>query len=141
MNIAQIRTLHILSGFIISLLLVTASFATTQFYLMPDDAQRRIDCDYLEIQNNQVICTDNSLLITYDLAQIVNVEVVFEGKSFQVDSFTQETINKINNINSNKISSKKAGGKEKGDKQNMLLGSPILLNNYLLILSMILSNR
>ncbi len=113
MNIGQKRILHFLSGFIISLLLVTASFATTQFYLLPEDAEYRIDCDYLEIQNNLIICTDKSLLITYDLTRINNLEVVHEGKSFQVQSFTQETINRINNINSNKRNSKKVGAQEK----------------------------
>jgi hypothetical protein len=113
MNIAQKIILHILSGFIISLLLVTASFATTQFYLLSENAQQRIDCDYLEIQNNQAICTDNSLFITYDLVGIKNLEVVYEGKSFEVQRFTQETIGKINNINANKIKNKKAGGQEK----------------------------
>ena len=42
-------------GFIISLSLVTASFATTQFYLLPENAQQRIVCDYLEIQNYKII--------------------------------------------------------------------------------------
>jgi hypothetical protein len=113
MNIARIHILQIASGFIISLLLVTASFATTQFYLLSENAQQRIDCDYLEIQNNQAICTDDSLLITYDLVGVKNLEVVYEGKSFEVQRFTQETIGKINNINANKIKNKKAGGQEK----------------------------
>ncbi len=113
MNIARIQILHFVSGFIISLLLVTASCATTQFYLLPENAQQRIECDYLKIQNNQVICTDNNLLITYDLVGIKNLEVVHEGKSFAIQRFTQKTIERINNINANKLKSNKAGGQEK----------------------------
>ena len=113
MNFARMRIPQFLSGFIISLLLVTASFATTQFYLLPENAHQRIDCDYLEIQNNQIICTDNNLLITYDLVGIKNLQVVYEGKSSEIRRFTQETIEKINNINANKIKSNKAGGQKK----------------------------
>jgi hypothetical protein len=112
MNNAKKLILNFVSGFFISLLLLTTSFSTTEFYLMPEDVQQKIDCDYVEIKNNQVICTDNSLLITYDFARIKNLEVVDEGKSFQVQHFTQETIERINTINSKKISSQKAGEQE-----------------------------
>ena len=112
MNNAKKRIFKFVSGFFISLLLLTTSFATTEFYLMPEDVQQKIICDYVEIINNQVICTDNSLLITYDLARIKNLEVVHEGKSFQIQRFTQETIERINSINSKKISSQKSGEKE-----------------------------
>lgn len=122
MNIARIHIPQFALGFIISLLLVTASFATTQFYLLPENTQQRIDCDYLKIQNNQVICTDNSLLITYDLVGVKNLEVVYEGKSFEVQRFTLETIARINNINANKIKSEKAGGQEKRGQSSLKNG-------------------
>lgn len=109
MNNARKNIIKFVLGFSISLLLLTTSFATTEFYLLPADVQQKIACDYVEIKNNQVICTDNSLLITLDLARIKNLEVVHEGKSFEVQHFTQETIKRINNINSNKISSQKIG--------------------------------
>lgn len=108
MNVVRKCIFHVTLGFIMSLLLVTATFATTEFYLLPDDVEQRIECDFLEINNNQVICTDNNLLVTYDLARIKNLEMVYEGKSYQVQNFTQDAIKSINNINSNKTDSKNA---------------------------------
>ncbi len=108
MNISQKYLLYFTWGFFISLLLVTGAFAATKFYLLPSDAEQKIGCDYLEIKDRQVICTDNSFLVTYDLARIRNLEVVQEGKSYHVQSFTQEAINKINKINSNILETKKA---------------------------------
>ena len=116
MNIVRKCKSHFVWGFIISLLLVTATFATTEFYLLPDDGEEKIGCNYLEIKNNQVICTDNSLLVTYDLARIKNLEVVYDGKSYHVQSFTQEEIKRINNINLNKINSTKADEQEKKEQ-------------------------
>ncbi len=122
MNIVRKYKSHFVGGFIISLLLVTATFATTEFYLLPDDGEQKIGCNYLEIKNNQVICTDNSLLVTYDLARIKNLEVVYDGKSYHVQSFTQEEIKRINNINLNKINSTKADEQEKKEQANLTFG-------------------
>ena len=113
MDIVRKYTSYSVWGFIISLLLVTTTFATTEFYLLPDDREQKIDCDYVEITNNQVICTDAHLLVTYELARIKNLEVVYEGKSYHVQTFTQEEIKRINNLNLNKINSKKAEEQEK----------------------------
>lgn len=112
MHSAQKCIFHFVRGGIISMFLVTAAFATTKFYLGPLDVQGRIECDYLEIKNHQVTCNDNSLLIVYDLARIKNLEVVHEGKSFQVQHFSEETIDRINTINLNKIRSQKVGVQE-----------------------------
>lgn len=92
------------------------SFATTMFYLLPDDGQQRIDCDYVEIKNDQIICTDNNLLIIFDLDRIKNMVVTYDGNSYEVRSFTQETIFKINDINSKKINSKKSGEQGKSEQ-------------------------
>jgi hypothetical protein len=89
-------------AFIISLLLLTEAVATTEFYLFPNDVKRKVDCDYLEIKNNQALCTVNNLLITYDLARIKKLELVNKGKSFHFQTITQETIERINDLNSDK---------------------------------------
>lgn len=108
MIIARKTILHLTWGLLICLLQVTATYAATQFYLLPEDIEREIDCDYLEIKNNQVICTETNLLITYDLTRITMIEVVHEGKLYHIQSFTQKAISRINNFNSEKLNSKKA---------------------------------
>ena len=52
------------------LLLSTNAFTSTDFYILPNDSNQKIDCDFLEIKNNQALCTSNNLLITYDIAHI-----------------------------------------------------------------------
>jgi hypothetical protein len=107
---------HLSMGIIIVLSLVTVTFATTEFYLFTDDVEQGMGCDYLEINNNQVTCTDKSLLITYDLSRIKKLEVVYEGKKYHIDRFTQDAKNKINSINSKKIGSKTEKDQEKIEK-------------------------
>jgi len=88
-------------GFIISLLLMTRTYATTEFYISPDD-EKIIKCEYLKILENQVLCTQDNLLSTYALSQIKKVEVIQEGRSQQIQRFTEGAITKINNFNLNK---------------------------------------
>ncbi len=95
-----------LLGFILSLLPPIEAIGKTEFYLIPNDTLRKIDCDYLKIQNNQALCTANNLIITFDLTLIQKIEVVDNGKSFHVQTFSPESIKKINNLNSNKIFNK-----------------------------------
>ena len=107
MNIGGTYISTLVWGFIISLLLLTEAVATTGFYLLPNDLKQKISCDYLEIKNNQALCTANNLLITYDLDRIKKLELVNNGKSLRFQTFTQETIEKINDLNSDKKNHKK----------------------------------
>ena len=108
MNISKKYSLNFAWAFVASLLLATTSFATTTFHITATDAVENIECDYLEIDNNQVSCTANNLLITYELAKIKSVKVVSPGKSYYTQRFTPETITKINTLNYEKIASTKA---------------------------------
>lgn len=124
MNIALKSIVHFAWGFTINLLVVTASFAATAFYLLPDGNEQRINCDYLEIKNNQVLCTVNSLIFTYDPGRIKSLEIVHEGQSFYVQNLTEDTTRKINQMNSNKINRKKTEKKEKGERAKYAFGTP-----------------
>jgi len=107
MNIGGTYIFTFVWGCIISLLVLTEAVATTEFYLSPNDVKEKISCDYLEIKNNQALCTANNLLISYDLAQIKKLELVNNGKSFHFQTVTQETLERINNLNSDKKYHKK----------------------------------
>lgn len=97
---------YLVWGLVLGLLLSTEAVAKTEFYLLPNDVLRKTDCDYLEIKNNQILCTSNHLLITYDLSRIKKIEAVHNSKSFHVQKFTQEAIKRINDLNSKKIANK-----------------------------------
>ncbi|MCI5144868.1 MAG: hypothetical protein D3923_04910, partial [Candidatus Electrothrix sp. AR3] len=77
--------------FIFSLLFSTEAFSKTEFYLFPNDVKQKVNCDLLEIKNSQALCTASNLLITYDLAKRIKIEVVTEGISMHFKSITQET--------------------------------------------------
>nr|WP_319548742.1 excalibur calcium-binding domain-containing protein [Desulfogranum marinum] len=108
MNISKKYFLHFAWVFVVSLLLATASPATTTFHLTTTNAVHDIECDYLEIDNNQVMCTANNLLITYDLTKVTSVKVMSPDKSYYTQRFTPETITKINSLNYEKLSGTKA---------------------------------
>lgn len=109
-------SLYILT-FIFGLFLSTDAFATTKFYLFLNDAQQKTDCDFLEIKNSQALCTAKNLLITYDLAKILKVEVVNKGVSTLFQPITQETTQKINELNSTEKNSQHASGQEKSKQK------------------------
>jgi len=102
MNIAAKSISLFFGGLIMSLLLMTKTYATTDFYIFTDD-EKSINCESLEILEKQVLCTQKGLLSTYDLSQIKKIEVTQEGRSYQIQRFTEGAITKINNFNLNKI--------------------------------------
>ena len=57
------RKLHIVvfSGLIVSLLLISETFATTEFYLFPSDVEKSLHCSFMLIQNNQVLCSQDNI--------------------------------------------------------------------------------
>ena len=71
---------------------------------MSNESKQNEKCDYLEINNNQALCTTNDFLITYDLSSVKTIEIVNEGISSSFLLFTEETRNTINDLNSNKKS-------------------------------------
>lgn len=115
MDISKKYTFHFAWVFVASLLLTSASFATTTFILTATDAVQNIGCDYLEIDGNQAMCTANNLLITYELAKIKSVKVESPGKSYYTQRFTPETITKINTLNYEKIASSEGTKNTDGD--------------------------
>lgn len=90
------------------LLFSSNAFTATDFYILPNDSSTKIDCDFLEIINNQALCKANNLLITYEIVNVKLIEVVRDGTSQHFHNFTQETIIKIHELNSNKLATKKA---------------------------------
>ena len=107
MNIVRKYIFHLFCGIIICILQPTTSLATTEFHLFPNDNKQRIFCDNLEIGNNHIVCSDNNLLVTYNIEQILKIEIASEGKSFFITNFTQENIKKVNTLNLKKTNSKK----------------------------------
>jgi uncharacterized membrane protein len=99
------------------LLLSTNAFTATAFYILTNDSNQKVDCDFLEIKNNLALCTANNLLITYDLSHVKHIEVVRNGTSQHFQNFTQETINRINELNSDKSATKKIREQENNKKK------------------------
>lgn len=106
MNIVRKYILHLVCGIIICILQTTASLATTEFHLFPNNNNQIISCNHVEIEKNHIVCSDNNLLVTYNIEQILKIELVSEGKSFFITNFTQENIKKINTLNLKKTNSK-----------------------------------
>ena len=98
---------HFICVIIISILQTTTSFATTEFQLFTNGIDNITYCDYVEIKDNHIICSDNNFLVTYNIDQIKKLEFVSETESFSVYDFTELNIKKINTVNLNKINSKK----------------------------------
>lgn len=91
---------------VVILLLSTNAFTATAFYIFPNDSNQKLGCDFLNIKNGQALCTENNLLMTYDLAHVKQIEVVNNGTSQLLQIFTQEIINRINKLNSDKSATK-----------------------------------
>ena len=87
---------------VVVLLLSTNAFTVTAFYILPNDSSQKIDCDFLEIINSKALCTANNLLMTYDISNVKQIEVVNNGSSQYFQILTEETTNKINALNSDK---------------------------------------
>ena len=94
---------HLVWVLIITQLMLTTASAITEFYLTTNSSDQRIHCDFLEIKTSEVVCTDNKLLLTYKHDIVKNIEVIYKGQSYTVRSFDQETVRKINAINSSKL--------------------------------------
>jgi hypothetical protein len=98
----------------------TSSFATTYFHIYPNNIDQRINCHYLEIKDNRIMCSGNNLTVTYNISQINNIEVVNGAKTFSVQNFTKQNIEKINNANlykTNSINEKDTSKKTDETKQ------------------------
>lgn len=99
------------------LLLSTNAFTATAFHILPNDSNQKIDCNSLEIKNNQALCNSNNLLISYDIAHIKNIEVVHKGISQHFQNFTKETIDRINELSLDESATKKIREQENNKKK------------------------
>ena len=102
MNICRKHVSIFMAELVVILLLSTNAFTATDFYILSNDSDKKVDCDFLEIKNNKTLCTSNNLLITYDITYVKHIEIVHEGTSQYFQDFTQETIDKINELNLDK---------------------------------------
>ena len=115
------------------LLLSTSAFTSAFFYISPNNSNKKLDCYFLEIKNNQVLCISKNLIMTYDISHIKNIEVIRKGTSRHFQNFTQETINIINELNSDKLATKKIREKEDNKKKildSILVSVKSLFNNF-----------
>ncbi len=112
-----------ISIFVVDLFVVfclsTDAFTATIFYILPNNSNQKVDCDFLEIKNNQALCTTNNLLVTYDISHVKYIEVIRKGTSHHFQNFTPETINKINELNSDKSATPKRRIQEKNKKKRI----------------------
>lgn len=88
---------------IICAIKTTASFAETKFQLLQNDGETRINCEYIEIKNNNIVCNDNKFIITYKIDKIKELKIIENSNIFHIKQFTSENITKINQANSTKI--------------------------------------
>jgi hypothetical protein len=118
---------------IICAIQTTISFAETKFQLLQSDGDRRIDCDYIEIKNNNIVCKDNKFIITYKIDKIKELKLIKNSNAFSVKQFTIENITKINQANSNKIENKrsKSSHENHNDSEQSTLSSLSKFKNYL----------
>lgn len=133
MNICMKFISNFVVEFIVVLLLSANAFSATSFYILPNGSNQKVDCDVLEIKNNQALCTANNLLITYGIAHLKHIEVVHEGRSQLFHNFTQETIEKINELSLEKLATNKT--RQQQDNKNKISdlipdSAQSLLNNF-----------
>ena len=108
----------LLFGIFVTLLLSVDADATIEFYVVPNDVSQKTNCDFLEIKDNQALCTANKLLISYDLSRMKTIEVVNRGVSSSYLLFTEETRKIINALNSEKTNDRRGNQQVKGKQSN-----------------------
>jgi len=119
MNIGKRYICIFLIELFVVILLSTNAFTKTTYYILNNDSNQKMYCDLLEIKNNQVLCTANNILITYDTTHVKQLQFVRNGTSYNFQNFSQETINKINRLNSHEYYSKKIR-EQQGNKKKIL---------------------
>ena len=119
MNICRKYISIFIVELVVVLFLSTNAFTATDLYILTNDSNQKVDCDFLEIKNNQVLCTANNLLMTYDISHVKHIEVAHNDTSHHFQFFSQETINKINKLNSYKYATKKTKEHE-GNKKKLI---------------------
>lgn len=109
---------HFLVELLVIFLLSTNAFTATIFYLLPSDSASKLHCDFLEIKSNQVLCTINNLLISYDTDHVKQIEILRNGKPNYYQNFTEDTISIINGINADRLATRRI--KEQQPKKKIL---------------------
>lgn len=113
------KSIPITALLIFSLLVISTNcFATTQFFITTYDSGDRIHCNYLELNDRKAICKDGGINITYDLEAISELEAVYKSKSYTVQNFTPERVDKINLLNSKKIEGEKTVAAKRQEEAN-----------------------
>lgn len=107
MNICGEHILIFTVELFVVILLSTKALPATNFYILSNGSTQKINCDFLELKNDLALCTANNLIISFDISNIKYIEVVRNGTSQQFQTFTPETTNIINRLNSDKSSTKK----------------------------------
>lgn len=118
MNICRKTVPLMLFGIFVTLLLSVEADAAIEFYVVSNDVNQKINCDFLEIKDEQALCTANKLLISYNLSRIQTIEVVNRGVSSNYLLFTEETRKIINALNSEKRNDRKGNQQVKGKQSN-----------------------
>ena len=88
---------------IITQLMLTAASAETEFYLYTANSGHKGHCDYVEIKAEKVACTENDIVVTYNLNSVDGIEIVRDGKSLGVNRIDQDKIIEVNSLNSAKL--------------------------------------
>jgi hypothetical protein len=112
---------------------ITSSFATTKFQLLPNDGERSVYCDYIEIEENNIICKDNKFVVTYKIDKIKELLLISNTNTTSIKKFTTDNISKINKANLDKIASQQNQHSEEIYKDNnqSVFSSLSKIKNYL----------
>jgi len=85
-----------------SVIATSTSFATTEFILLTKNNSQRITCEYVEIENNHIKCSEGQITINFELSNVHSLEITDDGNKYQIQQFTTDNIKKINDIKSDK---------------------------------------
>lgn len=99
MNAARKYVFCFASIVITSVIAVSTSFATTEFILLTKNNSQRIKCETVEIENNHIKCSEGQITINFELSNVRGLEITNEGNTYQIQQFTTDNIEKINDIN------------------------------------------
>jgi hypothetical protein len=103
MNAAR-KYVFCFTGIIIaSLITVSISFATTEFILLTNNNSQGIRCEFVEIDNNYIKCDEGKITTNFELSNVRGLEITNEVNTYQIQQFTTDNIEKINDINADKI--------------------------------------
>lgn len=113
----------------ITFFLTSYAVSKTAFHLFTIDSTSKINCEFLEIKNDHLLCKEQGFLSEFDTNKIQGIEVVIDGKTVRYKTISENVTNEINKINSEKVANI-ADTKEANNKKNHFLTLPQSLNDY-----------